>query len=80
MPAEENPLGLGHSPGFLASAADLIHSPDRQLMFFLRRPPCFLPTLGEIGEEQIPRHGEWERDDAVDDKEPSPAGTTLHLM
>lgn len=46
-------------------------------MFFLGRPPGFLPALRQVGEEHKSQYSERERDDAVDDEEPSPAGMAV---
>jgi hypothetical protein len=41
-------------------------------VLFLGDPPSLLPSLWEVGEEEVAGDREREGDDAVDDEEPAP--------
>jgi hypothetical protein len=71
VPAEQDPLSLGSRPRLLPSAPNSLHTLHRKDMFCFSSPPCFLPSLRQIWEEEEAQRGERECDDAVDDEKPS---------
>ncbi len=78
MPAEQDPFNLGFRLRLLPSAPNSLHTLHRKDMFCFSSPPCFLPTLRRIWEEEEAQGGERQRDNAVDDEKPSPTRHATH--
>jgi hypothetical protein len=72
MPAQEDLAQLRLGPLLLPGTTDGVHPLDRELVFLLSNPPCLLPALGQVGEEDIGEERERYRDDPVDDEQPAP--------
>lgn len=72
MPTEQDGLGLRLGPRCLPSSADCFHSLSSDDVLFFGHPPCFLPILRQVREENVAHKSERDCDDAVDDEQPTP--------
>ena len=72
MPTGQDPLELRLGPRFLSRASDGSHPLNRECVFLLGRPPGLLPSLGQVREEDVTCHGKRQRNNSIDNEEPSP--------
>lgn len=80
MPAESNTANLGLCPGALGGTADGPHTCRSDLVLLLSCPPGALAMLGVVGEEDIAKQRERQRDDAVDNEKPAPTSATANIV
>jgi len=78
MPAQQNSLSFNPRPGLLTLAPDSIHPLDGENVLFFSRPPRSLTALRQIGKEQVAEQSNWDCDNAIYNKQPSPARTAVH--